>query len=97
MMSISFSSVLIMFFIDGYMHMLFTEYSITELIITLLGRLIQYLAVPLLIYYIFYWPYRRSLVSWGSFDVSMINDESRMSNYSELSIINRITFKGGSP
>jgi hypothetical protein len=40
LMSTSFLSVLIMFFIDGYMHIFFTHYTTLEAVVTILGRLI---------------------------------------------------------
>jgi hypothetical protein len=72
-MSTSFLSVLIMFFIDGYMHIFFTHYSTLEAVITILGRLIQYHGVTFLIYWILYWPYRRNFLpnGAGALDVEM--------------------------
>ena len=75
-MSTSFASVLIMFFIDGYMHVYFTEYSTLEAFMTIAGRLFQYNAVLLLIYLYLYWPYRRNFLRKGArgvFDVSSFN------------------------
>ena len=40
LMVTSFVSVVVMFFIDGYMHIFFTEFTAPEIILTVLGRLI---------------------------------------------------------
>jgi hypothetical protein len=40
LMSTSFISVLIMFFIDGYMHIFFTNFTTIEVVVTIVGRLI---------------------------------------------------------
>lgn len=73
LMVTSFVSVLVMFFIDGYMHAFFTGYTTVEVFVTIFGRLIQYHGVTFLIYYILYWPYRRNFMPRGGrgvFDVS---------------------------
>jgi hypothetical protein len=68
-------SVLVMFIIDGYMHIFFTAYTTVEVVVTIVGRLLQYHGVTLLIYYILYWPYRRNFMPRGGrglYDVSFI-------------------------
>ena len=40
LMITSFVSVLVMFFIDGYMHIYFTSYTTVEVAVTIAGRLI---------------------------------------------------------
>jgi hypothetical protein len=60
LMVTSFISVIVMFFIDGYMHIFFVEFTSLEIFLTVLGRLVQYFAVLSLIYYFLYWPFRRN-------------------------------------
>jgi hypothetical protein len=60
LMVTSFISVVVMFFIDGYMHIFFVEFTSFEIFLTVLGRLVQYFAVLSLIYYFLYWPFRRN-------------------------------------
>ncbi len=73
LMATSFLSVLVMFFIDGYMHLFFTEFTTQAVILTLTGRLLQYFSVLVLIYYFLYWPFRMNYAPRTKFDVSSIN------------------------
>lgn len=88
LMVTSFISVLVMFFIDGYMYVFFTGYTTVKVTVTILGRLIQYHGVTLLIYYILYWPYRRNFLSKSRYDVSVVsqNEDNEMSLISRNSI-----------
>ncbi len=76
MLTLSFLSVLVMFFIDGYFHVFSSTQlggvpTSLEVAVTVLGRLFQYHAVPLSIYYVIYWPYRLNFMpkQEDSFDV----------------------------
>jgi hypothetical protein len=71
LMATSFISVLVMFFIDGYMHVYFSQKftSGIEIALTVSGRMIQYFAVISLIYYYLYWPLHRNLLEKDKLDV----------------------------
>ena len=73
LMVTSFLSVLVMFFIDGYMHLFFEDFTTSAVFFTISGRFLQYFAVLTLIYYYLYWPYRTNYLMHTKFDVSSVN------------------------